>query len=375
MKKIKSVLTILTIMIVFIIPIFGIIVSTNDEIIEIDNRKISQFPEFDKKFCKNLSSYIGDRLLFKEYIADNYYNVYSSYFVEDGLSASVVNGVDGWLFLGNRYQDIVNKHTKKVDINYRNLQGYIKKLNKIQSIFGAERFLLVIVPDKVSIYDEYFPVPISKKNRFVDKLMPELEDNFALIDLYKALMKSKCEGRLLYYTDDSHWNILGAYVGFREILNVLNVGQIDLNFQPGQRNLGDLARINGQQPRSTNWIRDDTWYPIVEKQAMNIRFSEPSIAPRSDPFVGEPIDVVSGNYGYAISFHNQQAKLDKTIFLLTDSMGTALAPFATLAFKNVIWVNRYIDLEKMLAEVEKVTELRPDYMIYVSAERLVGDQY
>ena len=94
MKKLGLCLTLSSLIIIFCIPTFGIMLSSNDEIIEIDNRRISQFPEFNKKFLKNFSSYIGDRLLFKEFFAQNFYGAYSSHFYEDGMSSNIVIGLD-----------------------------------------------------------------------------------------------------------------------------------------------------------------------------------------------------------------------------------------------------------------------------------------
>ena len=79
-------------------------------------------------------------------------------------------------------------------------------------------------------------------------LHPELN----LISLAPALIKEKQDHRVFYKTDD-HWNPLGAFFGYREIINVLrkdfpemsaaqlNEFDLDTITQPGMR----LARLLG----------------------------------------------------------------------------------------------------------------------------------
>lgn len=373
MKKLGLCLTLSSLIIIFCIPTLGIMLSSNDEIIEIDNRRISQFPEFNKKFLKNFSSYIGDRLLFKEFFAQNFYGAYSSHFYEDGMSSNIVIGLDDWLFLGNHYNSVVSKHTKALKIDDSKLANYIERLKQIEQEFDPDRFLLVIVPDKLTIYNEYFPIPISDQNRFIDRLIPYLNSQFEVVDLSSDLLKFKKYNEFLYYKDDSHWNNLGAYVGFNTLLGVLNESKLKLNFVPGQHVVGDLATIKGGIRKDATLYLGDTWKPILENRNIDVKLShQPSTIYKL--FDDAPLDITSRKYGPAIIFSNKRARLDKTIILFTDSTGKAFTPFATLVFKNVIWVDRYRDLQEVLSAINLSNLPKPDVAVYLSVERLVGDQ-
>jgi hypothetical protein len=83
-------------------------------------------------------------------------------------------------------------------------------------------FVLLIAPNKETVYPEYLPDSIKKvqeKGR-LDQLISYLKanTNINIIDGREVLLNNKGVGRL-YYKTDSHWNELGAYYGHKAIMD------------------------------------------------------------------------------------------------------------------------------------------------------------
>ncbi len=118
-------------------------------------------------------------------------------------------------------------------------------------------FVVVVVPEKYSVYPEYLPdwsTRIAQQtplDRFAADLAryPQLE----FIDLRGPLMDAKGSDRL-YYQTDSHWNYLGATVGYKALMAKVKQALPGLTVAPVTRPpyvaetdfySGDLAQMLG----------------------------------------------------------------------------------------------------------------------------------
>jgi alginate O-acetyltransferase complex protein AlgJ len=82
-------------------------------------------------------------------------------------------------------------------------------------------FLAVVVPEKYSVYPEFLPdwaIRVAQQTP-LDRLGVELAryPQLAFIDLRGPLMAAKGHDRL-YYQTDSHWNYLGATIGYEVLM-------------------------------------------------------------------------------------------------------------------------------------------------------------
>ena len=111
------------------------------------------------------------------------------------------------------------------DIELKNLKDNLEK----QSNYFKEKeipYLIVVCPDKASIYPEYLPSFLQKKigDTRLEQIIKYLDNNsdVKIIDLRSVIRKNKNTfDQPLYYPQDSHWNYLGAYVGYQAIMNAL----------------------------------------------------------------------------------------------------------------------------------------------------------
>ena len=140
----------------------------------------------------------------------------------------VILGTDGWLYyIGPAGERLLDRHVRgrdpfSQDELDRWRQFLVERTRRFRSL-GA-RYVLVIAPNKESIYPEYLPPWIGPRvgPTRLDQLMSSLKSatDLTVIDLRGAVLADK-SASILYYKTDTHWNTRGAYVAYREIMRVL----------------------------------------------------------------------------------------------------------------------------------------------------------
>jgi alginate O-acetyltransferase complex protein AlgJ len=131
-------------------------------------------------------------------------------------------------------------------------------------------YLVVVVPEKYSVYPEFLPdwakpiTPTTALDRIADDVARHPELHF--LDLRTALRKAKQNERT-YYKTDSHWNFVGASIGYRVLMAELERLLPGLSTVPPGRPpydpavdfySGDLSRMIGATAR----FREDDIAPL-----------------------------------------------------------------------------------------------------------------
>lgn len=143
---------------------------------------------------------------------------------------SVVLGKEQWLFYCS--EALADGHTFDdfrggMALSPRELHALQERLEANQRAFAEKdiAYLVVIVPNKNTIYSEYLPDHIRKfrPTTRLDQLIEHMNKHSQLrvLDLRDPLFKAKVR-HPVYWKTDSHWNSFGAYVGYVEILRRLS---------------------------------------------------------------------------------------------------------------------------------------------------------
>ena len=140
------------------------------------------------------------------------------------LSKAVTNGKNGWLFYTPTTDGwLLGDYEGK---NYPSEEEYNKLKDSILNNykFAKERgikFILFIAPNKGNIYREYLPDSVKQASvmtteYIVNRLKSEISD-FPIVFPQEELLglRTKYE---LYYPRDTHWNLLGAYIGYKKLM-------------------------------------------------------------------------------------------------------------------------------------------------------------
>lgn len=197
-----------------------------------ENRYLSEFP---KMFDDN-REFRGPVLKgeFEEWINDNAFGREFFYTVNTKLNLKLFNlhntneiiyGKDQWIYLMNdrnieRIQNADSLQGEKRVLLEKNISN-VSKI--IQDHVGCY-FQVNIIPCKSDIYPEYLPSVLKKVHQesSLDMYIDLSRQTTADINvLYHTMIKHKQEEPLIYYkaNDSNHWNHLGAYYGYLEIMN------------------------------------------------------------------------------------------------------------------------------------------------------------
>lgn len=163
-------------------------------------------------------------------------------------------GQNNFLFLGDRYAKTFSIHSgiqPAKDSGPRLGEGFASLISLFQK--KGIPVLIVIVPDKGTIYGEYYPQWVKKVSptlaRDTFDYSPVLERH--ILFLSDILFKYKKQTDLLYWKNDSHWNEMGAFLGYTAIMERIEDlihKKLDrvhlLGWKTGRQHSGDLERFN-----------------------------------------------------------------------------------------------------------------------------------
>lgn len=143
----------------------------------------------------------------------------------DRVFSQALVGKDGWLdYTGQKnldgYQNTIAYPPKEMENTQQKLQKFYGELRKRNITL-----ILVIPPNKATIYPEKLPDEIQKINAQsrLDVFTTYIHQNgpSVLLDLRPILQKARVK-QDIYYKTDSHWNPYGAFFAYQEIMHELS---------------------------------------------------------------------------------------------------------------------------------------------------------
>lgn len=179
------------------------------------------------EYLRRYTGYYNDNFAFRDFL------IYTGNLLKlklFGVSPvpKVIVGKEGWLFQAR-------KNKEPGDAGYfpsiqpftaSELEEWRKKLEQRHQWLARRGiyYLLILAPDKSSIYPEFLPDSLRPfyRNSRLDQLVDYLEKHSTIpvLDLKKALLAAKKKS-VIYYKTDSHWNEYGACIAYGEIIKHL----------------------------------------------------------------------------------------------------------------------------------------------------------
>ena len=207
-----------------------------DETIAADVTKQSD----DLDYAKQLEEYVSRKFAFRKEVIATYTSLQQRFFASSPVK-DVIIGEEGYLF----YEDTVADYSGLNRWNDRELYTVAKTLELMGESVAADggRFLLLIAPNKNSLYD-YMPYNYRKRTEpsNAERLLTALEhvDYVNLFDLFKNREKE------LYFKTDTHWSDEGAYYVYEAAQQALAqepIRFLEQDYAAEKSMVGDLSNM------------------------------------------------------------------------------------------------------------------------------------
>lgn len=359
MKKKIQVLFIVGVLLVCILPLVKF--NRVGTVSEKENRVLVVKPylfvdnRLNQNFFSEYSNYLNDRFGGRNRLIT--LNKFVQYNI---LKSAVYNekafkGKSGWWFYisssdGNNLLDFYkrnllnNDELKNFRINIENTLNWCKTQN-IPCIF-------FIGPNKHSVYSEFYPFERPSGQTRADQLVSVLQDvGVPYIFPRDALISKKNEIDVpLYYETDTHWNPLGAFVAYEQLLNMLKEMFPNQNFPEIQYD--------------TKIEYSTTAGDILPMLAIeNSKSTQPKLIPQGI-MQAELYTYIKNDGGNGVRTMGADKTAPRAL-VFRDSFFTALEPFVSPLFSET----EYIWKKFSESDKEYVLEYKPDVIIFESVER------
>ncbi|MDI3117432.1 DHHW family protein [Clostridioides difficile] len=344
--------------VVIIIGIFLIhIVSKDKEISASENRTLAQKPTIQdfkfEKYTSEFESYFSDQFPFREELSE----IYSKVQIVLGK-----NKIKNYYLLDDNW--IMPTPSKSMsEKELKDAANEINELSKIASD-SNKKVYYVSTPNKESMLAHLYPKyvdglknDISNKNAFKSYL--DLE-TINVIDVDEHFLKEFNESQRedLYFKTDHHWNGIGAYEGFKCIIEDMNIVN-NISWDSYTQTMYDKGYFLGSYNKNLNkLVKEDETIPYVHlKEKPNYEYykfdgktetkckEEDVIATRKN----EKEILYGGAYMFGnacsiLKIRNEDALSDKKILIIRDSYQAPTSWLFADIFSEVKLVDpRYID--------------------------------
>ncbi len=266
--------------------------------------------------------------------------------------ADVVLGKNGWLFLGTNKS--VDAYRCLFPYDAGGLANEVASTRERTDYLAARgiKYLNVWAPDKEEIYPEFLPLWIQKTAGpcRMDQLGETLHRaGLSYVDLRPAEQAAKQQAQA-YHTTDTHWNALGAYFGYRQIVDELRKWFPAMRrLEPGEVQFVDIPRPGGDLARQLDLEKRYAGPQTFEKL--------PRRCHRVPPSVTRP-------KGTKLEAFDCPGSTGPRVLMFGDSYGNALIPFLAESASHFLAVEFGPPLDKELVDIEK-----PDVVIDIHVER------
>jgi hypothetical protein len=281
----------------------------------------------------------------------------------------VVRGRDGWLFLHNDTNRMMDQMAGIIRLNNMQLRNWRVVLDLRTAWLerlGIPYFVL-IAPNAASVYPEKRPEGFEAvEDRPINQLIEHLEQNgsFARVIMpLPELLDAKRE-RLTYIPTDTHWNEFGAFVAYEILMDEM------------ERRGVDVRRLRRDDLRITEEERTGDLGPRVDPPLTSPHLLVDPLATTARMVADNRVY----NNGRNVVYECDQAP--GRCFVHGDSFAYTMLHIVAESFGRLFFVHRpTFDYEAILAErpnavVSVVTErfiIRvPGDLPYVPLDRLVG---
>ena len=313
------------------------------------------------EYPKNYEKYFNDYLPFRNELV-KLKNLSDIFIFDNTLLNSILIGKYKWLFF--KWENLIEKYIGIEKYDFTENQLEMAKNNLIhfrdELIKKNIDFILMVCPEKQSIYSEYMPDYIKRKSvkNDTDIFVEYIKNNSDIKVVYpkEELLKYKDKYQL-YYKYDSHWNSLGAYIGYFELMKSFNIYVDNID------NLNIKGFIGNKSEELGIYQYNDLAYALSLNKLKYYNDDKTYIISN---YITKNYDT---NYFIPYKKYFFYSKLDKNknkILILGDSFYFNMQDYIATEFKQSEYIdNRY---------VSPIVEYGVNIIVFETVERVLKDR-
>ena len=236
-------------------------------------------------------------------------------------------------------------------------------------------FLFITIPDKEGVYPELYPDTFVKRpgQTRLSQQVEWLRANTGVDawDMAEALREKSSEtGGMLWYEtkDNAHWNNMGAWYGYLEIMDRLKAYDPDLK----TLSLSDFE-VSVETVPYTNWDEEYVFrglYNTVYTLDYKPGYSADHIGNSKDPWMPQDQLDIAGFQKGGIFFHYHNENQEGTLVFFGDSyIYQFLLPYFSECFADVYLFHLPTNYRVMRPVLDMIG---PDYVVLEMVERTYG---
>lgn len=303
------------------------------------------------EYPKKYEEYFNDYLPFRNELV-KLKNLNDIFVFKNVFNRIVFLGKEKWLF--HKWNNTYSFNEEQLETAKNNLIHFRDELKK-KNI----DFIFMVCPDKQFIYSEYMPDYIKRKSikSGTDIFVEYIKNNTDIKVVYpkEEFLKYKDKYQL-YYKYDAHWNTLGAYIEYTQLMKSLNlyidnIDNVDIkNFDGNQSyNLGvyqynDMAYLLSLN--SLKYYNDDKTYIISNYIIKNYETN---------------YYISSENFSFNSKLYNNKSN----IMIIIDSFGLNMIDYIATEFKQSEFILTYSFRN------EYILKYKPDIVVFETVERVL----
>jgi len=255
-RMVSNLVTVTALALTIVLPVAGMATGAESRLANFENRVLAEMPQLKIDTITSLpgafESYFNDHFGFRGALV-KWNSIVRVKYLKTSTSPDVILGKNQWLF----YRPGVDDFRGLTSLSKGQLDDTSYSIQNKRDWLGERgiHYLVVIVPNKETIYPEYLPETATRvrQETKLDQFLGHLEANWDMevLDVRDSLLRAKAQYPV-YYRTDTHWNDYGAFVTYCEIMKELTEHFPGLQFpsiaeydvvRDGASYSGDLAKM------------------------------------------------------------------------------------------------------------------------------------
>lgn len=227
-----------------------------------------------QSFISSFKGYYKDHFGLKKTLTQSYIAFKNNVLDESPIPNKVVIGkAKDWYFLGDDFSDAFSGSIGASQYNEKDIKKIVDDIETMSLWLNEQgiKFYLAVPPNKHTVYKDLLPLKYNNTSKYEHALNAiKANTNVSIIDLKRPLLKLR-DSLQIYHTTDSHWNDLGAYFGYRIVMNHLKIDFPELEaISLNSFNKKSMMSQHQEMTRMINLTVDEPIIKLEKKSPSNV---------------------------------------------------------------------------------------------------------